>query len=318
MNADGSGLTPLISAATWTKSSWSPDGTTIAFTSGSPGAWNISWVSATDGSKSGTIVTNGYSPDWGPTLPKLVAAFRYACQGMTCGFDGSASFGGDGAITTWAWDFGDGSTGAGVTTSHDYAAAGSYPVRLTVTDASGGTSTRTENVIVQPPASPASFTLSLNQHVFAPGDTMTVAAKLAPGSAPSAVDAYVVVQLPTGQFLSLQLPGGFVPGIIPIARGIVPIAYEDTLVSYTFSGIEPRGTYTWYAVLTRPGTLEFVSPLQQVTFTLDATTPTTSLLQLSDALASGKLATANEFVGNALKESVARLTTSYRQDVARR
>jgi Tol biopolymer transport system component len=150
MNADGTGLTPLISAETWTKSSWSPDGTTIVFTSGSAGALTISWVSATDGSKSGTIVTNGYSPDWGPfgALPNLVAAFEYACNGMTCGFDGSASSGGDGAIATWAWDFGDGSTGAGVTTSHEYAAAGSYPVTLTVTDTTGSTSTRTENVIV--------------------------------------------------------------------------------------------------------------------------------------------------------------------------
>jgi Tol biopolymer transport system component len=75
MNADGTGLTPLISAATWTKSSWSPDGTTIVFTSGPPGPLSISWVSATDGSKSGTIVTNGYSPDWasattpGETIP---------------------------------------------------------------------------------------------------------------------------------------------------------------------------------------------------------------------------------------------------------
>jgi Tol biopolymer transport system component len=273
MNADGSGLTPLISAATWAKSSWSPDGTTIAFTSESSGVLNISWVSATDGSKSGTIVTNGYSPDWGPALPKpalpkLVAAFEYACNGMTCGFDGSASSGGDGAITTWAWDFGDGSTGAGVTTSHDYAAGGSYPVRLTVTDTNGSTSTQTENVIVQPPGSPASFTLSLNQNVFAPGETMTVAAKLAPGLAPSAVDAYVVVQLPTGQLLSLQLPGGIVPGIIPIARGIVPIAYQGTLISYTFNGSEPHGTYTWYSVLTQPGTLNFVSPLQRTTFTV--------------------------------------------------
>ncbi len=64
INADGSGLTPLISAATWAKSSWSPDGTIIAFTSGSSGALDISWVSATDGNASGTIVTNGYSPDW--------------------------------------------------------------------------------------------------------------------------------------------------------------------------------------------------------------------------------------------------------------
>jgi Tol biopolymer transport system component len=63
MNPDGSGLTPLIAAATSAKSSWSPDGERIAFTSGVPGDLNVSWVMA-DGSSSGTIVTNGWDPDW--------------------------------------------------------------------------------------------------------------------------------------------------------------------------------------------------------------------------------------------------------------
>ena len=34
----------------------------------------------------------------------------------------------------YAWDFGDGSRGAGVVTTHAYATAGTYPARLTVTD----------------------------------------------------------------------------------------------------------------------------------------------------------------------------------------
>jgi dipeptidyl aminopeptidase/acylaminoacyl peptidase len=63
MRPDGSGLTPLISAATWARSSWSPDGKRIAFTSGVAGQLSISWVMA-DGSGSGTIITNGWDPDW--------------------------------------------------------------------------------------------------------------------------------------------------------------------------------------------------------------------------------------------------------------
>ena len=63
MNNDGSGLTPLAPAATWTSSSWSPDGKKIAFTSGTAGATSIAWVSA-DGSESGIIVEDGWSPDW--------------------------------------------------------------------------------------------------------------------------------------------------------------------------------------------------------------------------------------------------------------
>ena len=63
MNADGSGLKPLIEAATWAKSSWSPDGERIAFTSGVTGHLDVSWVEA-DGSTSGTIITNGWDPHW--------------------------------------------------------------------------------------------------------------------------------------------------------------------------------------------------------------------------------------------------------------
>ena len=106
----------------------------------------------------------------------------------------------------------------------------------------------------------------LNDAIFDTGETLAVTSALSAGSTPTPVDAYIVVQLPTGQFLSLQLGGGLVPGIVPIARGFVPFTYEGILANYTFTGGEPGGTYTWYAVLTEPGTLNFVSPLRQTTF----------------------------------------------------
>lgn len=65
MNADGTGRTALIPAATGTRSSWSPDGRVIAFTSGTTNALNVSWINA-DGSASGLIVTNGWNPSWRP------------------------------------------------------------------------------------------------------------------------------------------------------------------------------------------------------------------------------------------------------------
>lgn len=53
-------------------------------------------------------------------------------------FDGSTSTGGLGAVvTTYVWDFGDGSSGTGVTATHRYATPGEYAVRLTVTDSNG-------------------------------------------------------------------------------------------------------------------------------------------------------------------------------------
>ncbi len=40
----------------------------------------------------------------------------------------------DGALSAWAWDFGDGATGTGQNPMHTYAAEGTYPVSLEVTD----------------------------------------------------------------------------------------------------------------------------------------------------------------------------------------
>jgi PKD repeat protein len=56
-------------------------------------------------------------------------------------FDGRGSSDVDGHVPlTYAWSFGDGSTGTGVSPTHSYAAAGVYVVTLTVTDAAGQSS----------------------------------------------------------------------------------------------------------------------------------------------------------------------------------
>ncbi|HJS93253.1 MAG TPA: PKD domain-containing protein [Solirubrobacteraceae bacterium] len=66
---------------------------------------------------------------------------------------GSAGGGSGAAITSYAWSFGDGATGTGATPSHVYVSAGSYQVKLTVTDGAGVSSTTTQTVTVldQPP-----------------------------------------------------------------------------------------------------------------------------------------------------------------------
>jgi len=52
-------------------------------------------------------------------------------------FDGSSSSDEDGTIVSYSWDFGDGSTGSGVTVTHTYNAPGNYKVTLTATDDDG-------------------------------------------------------------------------------------------------------------------------------------------------------------------------------------
>ncbi len=71
-------------------------------------------------------------------------------------FDGSGSTDDVDAAEslTYAWDFGDGTSGAGQSSRHAYAAAGSYAVTLTVTDSDGNTDTATQAMTVTAPTGP--------------------------------------------------------------------------------------------------------------------------------------------------------------------
>ena len=75
----------------------------------------------------------------GPANAAPTAAFTSSCVELTCSFDGRGSSDSDGTITSYAWAFGDGTTGTGPTTSRTYGSAGPRTVRLTVTDDDGAT-----------------------------------------------------------------------------------------------------------------------------------------------------------------------------------
>jgi PKD repeat protein len=79
------------------------------------------------------------------------AAFTAAVSELRVSVDGSTSADTDGTVAGFAWDFGDGATGTGATASHTYATAGTYTVRLTVTDDDGATGTVTRQVTATAP-----------------------------------------------------------------------------------------------------------------------------------------------------------------------
>ena len=84
-----------------------------------------------------------------PANQKPTAAFSSTCSGGGCAFDSTGSLDTDGSIVGYSWSFGDGSAaGSGPTTSHTFAATGTYDVTLTVTDNSGGTGTITHQVSI--------------------------------------------------------------------------------------------------------------------------------------------------------------------------
>ncbi len=81
-----------------------------------------------------------------------VAAFTSTPSGLGVAFDGSGSSDSDGSVASYDWDFGDASAhGTGAKVSHTYAAAGTFSVKLTVTDDQGATGTVSHDVTVTAP-----------------------------------------------------------------------------------------------------------------------------------------------------------------------
>ncbi len=89
---------------------------------------------------------------------KPTADFSQTCTNLDCSFNASASTDSDGSIASYSWDFGDnGQAGSGKTPTHSYSAAGTYSVKLTVTDNEAASDTKTSSVVVTAaPAGPIS------------------------------------------------------------------------------------------------------------------------------------------------------------------
>jgi len=90
----------------------------------------------------------------------------------TVNFDGISSFDPDGTIVGYAWDFGDGSTGSGATSTHSYSIAGTYAVKLNVTDNSGSTQVSTQTVTITD--RPPTVTLTQSATTATPGSAIII------------------------------------------------------------------------------------------------------------------------------------------------
>ncbi len=86
------------------------------------------------------------------------AAFSHSTNGLSASFMDQSSDS-DGSVTGWQWDFGDTNASTAQNPNHSYASAGTYAVKLTVTDDSGLTDEVTQNVTV---SSPSGISLSAN------------------------------------------------------------------------------------------------------------------------------------------------------------
>lgn len=118
--------------------------------------------------------------------------------GEAVSFNASASTSTTGKITKYNWDFGDLSSGSGVTTSHAYAAEGGYTVTLVITDNHGGTASCFNDVLVGCP------TITLSPAVLSDGTESVPFGPIAFGASPADSYTFAIIggSLPSGLVFS--------------------------------------------------------------------------------------------------------------------
>ncbi|MBB5935054.1 PKD domain-containing protein [Streptomyces zagrosensis] len=121
------------------------EGDKLSHTYDKNGAYQVKLTVTDNSGKTGTVtkkVSAGKSVGESP-----VPQFSVSCWYDKCDFDASKSTDKDGDIASYAWKFGDGKTGTGVTTSNSYPAGQkTYSAELTVTDRAGNAATASKKI----------------------------------------------------------------------------------------------------------------------------------------------------------------------------
>lgn len=109
------------------------------------------------------------------------------------------------------------------------------------------------------------LSVALNSTSPSTRDTLLVTVQASSVRVTTPVDAYVVVQAGAA-YLSLQLDGRLVPGLVPIARSVV-LPTLAVPFAFPLAGAPP-GSYSWLAAVTTPGTLSLLAPIETTPFTI--------------------------------------------------
>ncbi|HEY2396853.1 MAG TPA: glycoside hydrolase family 44 protein [Rudaea sp.] len=114
------------------------------------------------------VVVAGGTPNTPPTAA-ISANPVNGTAPLAVSFSGAGSNDPDGSIAGYAWTFGDGGTGSGVSTSHTYAAAGTFTAKLTVTDNRGATGSATMTITATADTSAINAPTGLSGSASKPG-----------------------------------------------------------------------------------------------------------------------------------------------------
>jgi PKD repeat protein len=184
---DGSSSSDPDSGVTITAYAWNfGDGTTgsgatTSHSYANPGTYTVTLtVTNSLGLTSAPVTHQVAIVDESPTASFTVNTPSVA-TGQTAAFNAVASSDPDGSIVTYAWNFGDGTTGLGASPTHAYTKPGVYTVTLGVVDSSGHMSTTAHTITVVK----AKITKTSVRHKRSKGATLLVTTN-APGKVSAA------------------------------------------------------------------------------------------------------------------------------------
>jgi hypothetical protein len=198
---------------------------------------------------------------WKLLLVSVFAMFVVACKpfasftvspdpvvaGQVATFDASASSVGpkpkNNAAVSYAWDFGDGTTGTGKVATHTFAAAGTYTVKLSVTDKAGRVGTSVDKVKVKAGDDPTTgTTVPLNLTVRGADGALLAGAQVTLGSlsvntnnagvasvAQAPAGAGRVLRVSKAGFVTQVLNLDLVAGTTPQEVGVRLLAVKETI-----------------------------------------------------------------------------------------
>ncbi len=155
---DGSGSTPgsgqIVNYAWNFGDGTNSSGPVVTHVYAQPGTYTIV-LNVTNSNNLTATATEVIAVGQAAQPPKaVIKTTGQGTAGQPVSFDGSGSTPGSGQIVSYAWDFGDGTTGSGATVSHVYASAGNYTITLRVTNSSNQTDTATQAFAIGQAAQP--------------------------------------------------------------------------------------------------------------------------------------------------------------------
>jgi PKD repeat protein len=112
--------------------------------------WSTWNVYGTGSMELSHVTLTGIKLDKTSPTSSITVNSNYVNSGAMVTFDAGGSSDVSG-IVSYLWDFGDDTTGTGMTTTHTYSSAGTYAARMTVQDTAGNTATATVTIVVQTP-----------------------------------------------------------------------------------------------------------------------------------------------------------------------